>query len=417
MGAAGPVPELLPLPIPPFLRPPSTLTPPGLPPREGRPTPGSIFDPGATGPGISQAEENFLDGALDPRTGWPFVFLDHFKPRPERLEQFWIVSSRECPQEMGTDPWPCLKCRHFDEQGELVEVDPAALFARTVGRPVFIQVQGSLTTPDVALGGLLWTHSWLQKNRAMLPETVVIAFDWPSQRVYASDIRDINEKGRRAYIAGYHLARFVQAFPAGSRICLLGQSYGGRVVPSALHLLGGGSLNSQDHDPLVCLPAVRSDLQVRAIVLAGASDRTWLDPGARLDHALIGCQGLLNLYNRRDEALQLYPLLVRSGHHRALGRVGLSNRDFNRLGPLAARYQEQDVHDILGREHSLLDAVANPLIARRMAPYLWAPDSRPGPSTCRAKGHHHPSLLRATWQSWKNAGHWGHGELMRNPGR
>jgi hypothetical protein len=280
---------------------------------------------------------------------------------------------------MGTDPWPCLKVRHFDQDGELVEADPSLLFAQVPGRTVFIQVQGSLTTPDVALGGLLWTHSWLQKNRVMLPDTVVIAFDWPSERVYRSDVRDINEKGRRAYVAGFHLARFVHAFPPASRICILGQSYGGRVVPSALHLLGGGSLNSQDHDPQVCLPAIRSDLQIRAIVLAGASDRNWLDPGARLDRTLHGCEGLLNLYNRRDEALMFYPWLVRSGHHRALGRVGLSNRDFARLGPLAARYQEQDVHDILGREHSLLDAVANPRIARLMAPYLWAPD--PGPAT------------------------------------
>jgi hypothetical protein len=355
------------------------LTPPGLPPRQGRPTPGSIFDPDATGPGISQGEESFLDGALDPRTGWPFVFLDHFGPRPERVAQFWIVTTRDCPQEMGTEPWPCLECLHFDHQGELVEVDPGILFAQTLGKPVFIQVQGSLTTPDIALGGLLWTHSWLQKNQAMLPETVVIAFDWPSQRVYQSDVRDINEKGRRAYVAGYHLSRFIQSFPHGSRICLLGQSYGGRVVPSALHLLGGGCLNSQDHDPPVGLSAVRPDLQIRAVVLAGASDRAWFDPGARLDHALHGCEGLLNLYNRRDEALMLYPWVIRSGHHRALGRVGLSNRDFARLGPLAARYAEQDVHDILGREHSLLDAVANPVIARRMARYLWAPDPGPAP--------------------------------------
>jgi hypothetical protein len=357
-----------------------------MPPPQGRPTPGSIFDPGATGPGISQAEENFLDGALDPRTGWPFVFMDHFMPRPDRVAQFWIVSTRKCPQEMGSDPWPCLRCLHYDDRGELVEVDPALLFAQTVGKPVFIQVQGSLTTPDVALGGLLWTHSWLQKNRAMTPETVVIAFDWPSQRVYQSDVRDINEKGRRAYVAGFHLARFVQSFPADSRIALLGQSYGGRVVPSALHLLGGGTLNSQDHDPPVCLPGLRPDLQIRAIVLAGASDRTWLDPGARLDHALHGCEGLLNLYNRRDEALQFYPLLLRSGHHRALGRVGLSNSDFDRLGSLAARYREHDLHDILGREHSLLDAVANPQIARLMAPYLWAPDPGPAPALAPAQG-------------------------------
>ena len=86
-------------------------------------------------------------------------------------------------------------------------------------------------------------------------------------------------------------------------------------------------------------------------------------------------------HNRRDEALILYPSLVRSDHHRALGRAGLSNADLRKLGPLAARYEEHDIHEILGAEHTLLDAVANPRIARWIAPYAWAPD--PGPRQVR----------------------------------
>jgi hypothetical protein len=353
---------------------------PGAPPRGARPRPGGVFDPGAAGPGISQSgDENFLDGALDRRTGWPFVLFDHVRPRPERMEHFWVVATRQCPQQMGTDPWPCLKVLHMDDRGEMVERDPAELLSQVAGRPVFVQVQGSLTTADAALGGLLWSHSWLERNGALLPGTVVIAFDWPSQRIYRSDVYDINEKGRRAFVAAYHLARFLQAFPPESRICLLGQSYGGRVVPSALHLLGGGALNSESHDPEVRLPSLRPDLHLRGVILGGASDHDWLDPGQRLDHALIGCEAFLNLYNRRDEALRLYPFLIRSGHRRALGKIGLTNRDLEALGPLAARYAEHDVHDILGSEHTLLDAVANPEIARRMAPYVFNPNPPPAP--------------------------------------
>jgi hypothetical protein len=342
----------------------------------GRPRPGGLFDPGAAGPGISQGgDQNFLDGALDTRTGWPFVFLDHFRPRPERVEAFWIVSTRDCPQELGSDPWPQMRVRHFDESGDLVERDFSEMFAQAVGRPVLIQVQGSLTTPDIALGGLLWSHSWLQANRAITPDAVVIAFDWPSQRVYRNDYLDVNEKGRRAFVAAYHLAQLVQAFPPSSRICLLGQSYGGRVVPGALHLLGGGQLGH--HHP-VGLSSLRPDLDLRAVIIAAATDRNWLDPGQKFDRALNATNGFLNLYNSRDESLLFYPALTRSGHHHALGRLGLSNRDFDRLGPVAERYEEHDINDILGGEHSLLDATANPRIGRWIAPYAWAPD--PGPS-------------------------------------
>lgn len=356
--------------------------PPGAPARGGRPRPGSILDPGASGPGISRSgTETFLDGALDPRTGWPFVFLDHFAPRPERVANLWIVQTRSSPQVMGTEPWPGLRVLHFDPQGDLIEVPAAALMAQAAGRPILIIVQGSLTTPDIALGGLLWTHSWLQSDGAILPETVLIAFDWPSQRVDPHDSHDIEEKARRAYVAGYHLARFVQSFPPGSRICLLGQSFGGRVVPTALHLLGGGAVNSQDRDPPVGLPEGRPDLQVRGVILGAASDHDWLVPGRRLDRALLGCEALLNLYNSRDEALRLYHLLIRSGHHRPLGRIGLTGRDLERLGPLAARYEEHDIDTLLGVEHTLLDAVANRQIARWIAPYVWAPD--PGPLPAR----------------------------------
>ena len=47
-----------------------------------------------------------------------------------------------------------------------------------------------------------------------------------------------------------------------------------------------------------------------------------------------------------------------------------------RLGPLAMRYEERDLHPILGMEHTLLGAVAHPSIARWIAPYTWATPDR-----------------------------------------
>ena len=94
-------------------------------PRRAAPA-GQPVRPRRGGPGISQSgDENFLDGALDPRTGWPFVLLDHFRPRPERVERFWVVQTRDCPQEMGTDPWPELKVLHFDADGRAGRARPA----------------------------------------------------------------------------------------------------------------------------------------------------------------------------------------------------------------------------------------------------------------------------------------------------
>ena len=296
----GRVAEVLPIPLP---APRNNAAPPGEPSRRGRPRPGSFFNPGASGPGISRSgSESFLDGALDPQSGWPFVFLDHFVPRPDRVANLWVVDTRETSASHGVRPLVDLACPAFRLARESCPGRSRRAISADVRSPNLDSGARSLTTPDIALGGLLWSHAWLERDGGILPGTVMIAFDWPSQRIYRNDVRDINEKGPRTYIAGYHLARFVQAFPPESQICLLGQSYGGRVVPSALHLLGGGALNSQDHDEPVALPGVRSDLHLRGVILGGASDRNWLDPGERLDHTLLGCEAFLNLYNSRDEA-------------------------------------------------------------------------------------------------------------------
>ena len=70
-------------------------------------------------------------------------------PGPSGSRRSGIVTTRDCPQEMGSDPWPELKVSHFDDRGDMVERRPEELFAQTVGRPVLIQVQGNLTTPDI----------------------------------------------------------------------------------------------------------------------------------------------------------------------------------------------------------------------------------------------------------------------------
>ncbi len=365
--------EAVPLPLPLGPAPAVSVAPPGLPPRNGRPKSGTFFNPGASGPGIQGrfSRNDFLGGALDTRTGWPFVLLDHFQPRPDRTQSLWVVETRDCVQEMGTELWSGIKVLRISVTGELQQRSITELFDATIGHPVLIQIQGNLTTKDSALGALLWTHSWLQRHEAITPDTVLIAFDWPAERVYRNDTRDVNEKGRRAFDAAWHLARFLQAFPGGSRITLLGQSYGGRVVAATLHLLAGGILKDTRFADSFGLEAGRADLHIRAIVLAGAIDRDWLDPGARLGEALKACEAYLDLTNHRDEALSLYPLLVQSGMHKAMGRTGLSNKDLDRLGELASRYVERDVETELKGNHTLLDAIANPRIARWMAPYLW----------------------------------------------
>ena len=248
--------------------------------------------------------------------------------------------------------------------------DPAELQARATGRPVIFLVQGSYITTRTATADGLRIRDNLATVGAVTPDAIVVVFDWPSQLVYANLVRDANDKARRAYVAGYHLARYLRGFPFGSRISLIGHSHGGLVVLAALHLLAGGTLDNGRE--AIVLTEVNPILRLRAVLIASASDRHWLGSGERLDRALAACEGILCLYNPLDLVLIVHPLERYSEHRRALGKSGMSRIEQERLGPLAERYCERSIAMLLGVRHSFRVTTANPVIARWIGGYTWA---------------------------------------------
>ncbi len=309
-----------------------------------------------------------------PETAWSAQELKISFGSAQKREQpsnLWIVQRRDCRQEIGIDPRPCLKILHLDADGHLEEKTSDALWKHVHGRPILIQVQGIEVSRDLALDGMIKTRRWLAQSDALPPDAVIITFDWPSQSRFLFVIPRVNEECRRAVVAGYHLAHFIQAFPTGSRICLLGHSHGGRAVAASLHLLGGGELNSRLGGEPVRLTQ-RSDLRVRGVVLAAGIDHQWLNPGNKLGQALAGCEAFCSLNNRRDPLLLFYPLMSNGGHGWALGRVGLLPDDRDRLGPLAKKFVERDYHHLVGYNHTLYAIMAHPEIARWIAPFTWA---------------------------------------------
>ncbi len=272
---------------------------------------------------------------------------------------------------MGTDPWRDLRFFHLSPNGLRERSAANRLLAEAANRPVVVILHGNRYDFKDAADEGLFVGSELADAGALPPDALVVAFHWPSDRVYESELADLSEKGRRAMVAGYHLARFLSAFPAGSRICLIGHSHGGKATLTALHLLGGGATHSFDHDPLVVLPSPPPPLHLRAVVMASACDHQWLDPGGELDRALPTCERFLNLYNRHDTILLFYPFTRRGDHHAALGRRGLSFLDHWRLGPLDDKVEEHNMKFFLGHHHVFAEAVTHPKVAAWIAPYAW----------------------------------------------
>jgi Alpha/beta hydrolase of unknown function (DUF900) len=276
---------------------------------------------------------------------------------------------------MGSDPWDTITIGRLDELGDpLHGTDPEALLTRMTGRPTVFFIHGNNYTFREVVKEAVKIRAVLEANGGLSPETLFVVFDWPSERVRSDLVDDLNEKARRSRVASYHFARFLQTTPAGSRICLMGQSDGGRIVLTTLHLLSGARLAGFWREPEVQLSAGRSDLRVRAVVLEAAAGHHWLNPGQRLDQALPTCEALLNLRNCGDYALAGYIFGVYTGLRPALGQVGFLSSDLKQLGALSARVKQINLYPTVGFSHTdFPQALAVPGVAGRIARYTsWS---------------------------------------------
>ena len=282
--------------------------------------------------------------------------------------EYWTVSTRACPQVLGSDPSPFLEVRRL-ESGRMAPRQPADLIAASAGRPVIVLVHGSYYNAFTAADEGARLRADLASAGAVSQDALVVAFDWPSQLLVLNVVRDANEKARRAFVAGYHLARFLQGFPEGSRVGLVGHSHGGLAVLAALQLLGGGVL--EDGREATALASFGPPLRLRAVVIAATSDRHWLAPGQRFDRALAASEAVLSFYNPLDPALITHPFGRYSEHRKALGKAGMRAWAAD-LGPLADRYREINIAPLLGPRHTFRGTIVRPGIAPWLAAYLWA---------------------------------------------
>ncbi len=287
-----------------------------------------IVGPGASGPGSDTAD-------------------------PSSLVETWVVHTRACEQKMGTDPWSSITVARFDGLGvPLHGTPPEALLERMAGRTSVFLIHGYGYSYRVAVQEAVTVRGLLEAAGGLPSETLFIVFDWPSERELRGLYADLNEKSRRTRIAAFHLARFLQESPAGSRLCLLGQSDGGRLALTTMHLLSGAVLPPIFGEPSAQLSAGRPDLRFRCVIVDAAAGHHWLNPGQRLDRALPSCEALFNIYNTGDAALMLFILGRFTGFRPAIGMVGLTSHDLAALGPLSARVEQIDLHSRVGLSHT-----------------------------------------------------------------
>lgn len=279
---------------------------------------------------------------------------------------FWWVSTRRCGQDFGDGICSCALtvCR-----GELCGAWQPSSEAELIqslqpGVPVCVMVHGSLVDEQGSRVDSVGTYRWLRNASPGLPLHVIF-FDWPSDK-HLGLLAPIQFRmlGSQAARNGFPIARLVSQVPPESPVCLMGHSHGARAIVAATHLLHGGSVQGYrlgwtDHHH-----------RIRLVLAAAALDHDWLNPGERYDRTLCRAECVVNLRNRTDYALVLYPLRKPFGV-RALGQSGLTRFDGRRLGSRQCRVHNVDVSHLIGKGHIWPRYYCQPGIARCIAPTVY----------------------------------------------
>jgi hypothetical protein len=287
----------------------------------------------------------------------------------------WIVSSRRAYNEVGSRrPTPSLNYYYDRGDGGLRSVGEQAFTSAIAnGAPTCVVVFGSYNRWEDASTETHPISRWLRSASPGQPLNVVF-YTWPSDGVapFAFPV-EIALLGRRSSYQGVFLAELLARVPASQPLGLIGHSHGARTVASALHLMSGGEIEGNVR---LAAPAT-GHASCRVVMLVGAMDHHWLNPGQRYGLAMSRVERLLNVKNTLDGALGLYTIR-KPGATFALGGPGFDAADLAALGSEAAKITELDVSRYTGAGHSWQDIHGHRDIALALRPYVFFADDTCG---------------------------------------
>ncbi|HUE12638.1 MAG TPA: hypothetical protein VMR25_00615 [Planctomycetaceae bacterium] len=334
------------------------------------PAPG-VMPPGPMAP-VPMSPVPMAPGAIPPSPMPPGVMVPAGPVLGSCPEGYWIVSSWKCRQ---TAPHGCpcgdLEFYYRSNDGATQLYNREAFHASLPpGTPVCVVVHGSFTNWKGLCADCTPVYRWLRSANPSRTVNVVF-YTWPSSGPITYEPHlDVAILGMRASFNSVYLGDVVARIPSGHPVCIIGHSHGARMTAAALHLLGGGEV---DDTRLTYLPP--PDQRIRSVLIAGALDHQWLDPGQRYGLALCRTECLLYMRNDHDIVLTFYPLR-RVFSRRALGEKGLSRRDQDRLGPLNSKVVQLDVTRVIQSGHMWNNYYIHPELAAAIEPYVYFDDGQ-----------------------------------------
>ena len=146
-------------------------------------------------------------------------------------DSVWMVATRHLPDQ---------PCGHFDlelfrYQNGCWRTGDAQLFYESSDTTVVFAHGNRIESHEAGPLGLM-TYEKIVAGRCRSSPIRFVIWSWPSDRI-AGALRDARCKARRAHGEGFYLASCLESFDSHAPVSLLGFSYGGRVIVSALQHL------------------------------------------------------------------------------------------------------------------------------------------------------------------------------------
>jgi hypothetical protein len=293
--------------------------------------------------------------------------LPNFQQRPVVAGPcYWSVSSRQSaqhPRDWSGCPLDVTQ-RNADGSWSQSSI-PGLVSQLQPGAPVLICVHGSFVSVEDNCKESAEAYNALRAIAPNCPLNIIF-YTWPSDGPYTFVAPlDVAIRGNRSDFNGFHIAWLLSNIPDQHPVCLWGHSHGNRAVMSCVQLLAGGEVEGY------CFTGYRSpSKRFRIVMAAAAFDHHWLNPGQRYDRVAARVEGILNLQNRKDLPLALYPL-SRPFAHRAIARSGVTIRDRSKMGSQASKVADCDVTELLGHAHYWPEYYSRPQILQTAVPYVF----------------------------------------------
>lgn len=233
--------------------------------------------------------------------------------------EIWYVTTRHLPQYENLAE-SIAQIGYYKMEGEAWNKKTAAEFNSAENLDTMIVVHGSPATVSLVSEVCLDVYQHMQ---TIIPNSKTrmryVIWSWPADRQVTGLVKEFRDQAQRSQPQGFYLGHFIDQCRAKNKTVVVGYSMGARVASCALHLLAGGK--SEFAPPIT----PRSNNKVSYLIVAGAINRDWLEPGQHFGEALKSTNRFLNIYNSTDPLLKRYPKLYPKGKLRpeATGYKGL----------------------------------------------------------------------------------------------